>query len=167
MPKQMPKQQKYMTHLTTHKLREKAKEFNNYIKDETNVLGLESAQLKYFLHRDNESDLIPKYGKSCKSDDRCQMLGPGDAEMDYGSCSSSGVCEMTNDMSQGFSGSGAVRSTTSLNADFFRGDPLIKSPPLSVNLFRPTDSYELNLFRPSKLLYSTGDEYSKDLLGDK
>jgi hypothetical protein len=138
-------------------LKGEAKKFNKYIKNENNVVSLESAQLKYFLDRDNEPRLIPKYAKSCQSDDQCQMLGPGDNKMDYGSCTQ-GSCNMTSDMSQGFSGAGAVRSTTSLNADFFRGDPLIKSPPLSVLMFRTADSYELNLFRPSKLLYSTGDE---------
>lgn len=149
----MPKQKnKYM-----NTLQQEATKFNDYIKHETNVVSLEAAQTKYFLDRDKEPKLIPKYGKSCSSDDQCQMLGPGDVKMDYGSCTQ-GSCSMTNDMSQGFSGAGVVRSTTSLNADFFRGDPLIKSPPLSSRMFRTADSYELNLFRPSKLLYSTVDE---------
>ena len=152
MPMPMPKQNKYMK-----TLQKEATKFNSYIENENNVVSLESAQLKYFLDRDNEPTTIPKYGRSCESDRQCKMLGPGDVVMDYGSCTQ-GSCSMTNDMSQGFSGAGVVRSTTSLNADFFRGDPLIKSPPLSSQMFRNADSYELNLFRPSKLLYSTVDE---------
>jgi len=150
----MRKQNNYMKMLDGQS---QAQEFKNFIKDENDVVGLEAAQLKYFLNKDNEPNGLPKYGKSCTSNNECLMIGPGNVKMDYGSCTE-GSCNMTNDMSQGFSGAGSVRSTTSLNADFFRGDPLIQSPPLSINMFRTSDSYELNLFRPSKLLYSTVDK---------